>query len=111
MNDVLYCLCFHCVSIMDGWFPFPSTILSKQCGLSLYKTRKILKELKAQGLVDSLHYCYVGEDRNVLVNGYTITPKAKETEEYRAAYNYEREICKKCFNIDIGDIGQEYYWK
>lgn len=33
--------------------------------------------------------------------GWRITDQAHETEEYQKAYNVERELCKKCFNIDI----------
>lgn len=101
MNNVLFHLCRHCVNIMDGWYPFPSTCLSKICELSLYKTRKELKALKEAGLVVSDRYCLVGEDGNILVNGYTITEKAKETEEYKKAYAEEADICKKAFGIDI----------
>jgi hypothetical protein len=33
----------------------------------------------------------------------TRTDKAKETEEYRKAREEERELCKKCFDMDIGE--------
>ena len=101
MNEVLYRLCRHCVSVIDGWVPYPSTILSKVCGMSLYKTRKELKKLKELGYVKADRWCDAGEDRNYLVSGYTITEKAKETEEYKKAYAEEANICKWCFNIDI----------
>ena len=103
MNDILYCLCRHCVSIMQGWIPLPSTIISKDLGKSLYRTRKELKRLKEQELVQSVRYCEVGEDRNYLMCGYQITDKAKETQEYKKAWEEEREICKKAFGIDIGE--------
>lgn len=101
MNEVLYRLCRHCVSIMDGWVPYPSTILSKVCDMSLYKTRKELKRLKELGYVKSDRWCNVEEDGNYLVSGYTITEKAKETEEYKKAHAEEANICKWCFDIDI----------
>lgn len=101
MNNVLYHLCRHCVSIMDGFIPFPSTVLSKVCELSLYKTRKELKSLKAQGYVIADRYTENTEDRTILINGYTITDKAKETEEYKKAYQEEREICRKTLGIRI----------
>ncbi len=104
MNDVLYHLCRHCVSIMDGWYPFPSTCLSQVCEKSLYQTRKELKKLKERGYVVADRYCEVGEDRNYLISGYTITDKAKTTEEYKTAYNEEAEICRECFNIKVEDI-------
>lgn len=108
MNEVLYHLCRHCVSIMQGWIPMPSTCLSKTLGKSLYQTRKELKRLKEQGLIDSVRYCGVYEEGNYLMCGYRITDKAKATQEYKKAWNEEREICKKVFGIDIGGDDHEY---
>ena len=101
MNKVLYHLCRHCVGIMDGWCPYPSTCLSNVCEMSLYQTRKELKKLKEQGFIVADRYCEIGEDRNYLISGYTITDKAKETQEYKMAFEEERKICQECFNIDI----------
>ena len=101
MNKVLYHLCKHCVSIMDGWIPYPSTILSKVCDLSLYKTRKELKLLKEQGYVVSDRYTENTEEGTIILNGYTITEKAKETEEYKKSFQEEKEAVKECFNFDI----------
>ena len=56
MNEVLYTLCRHNVNIMNGWYPFASTAISKSLDISLYKTRKELKKLKEQGLVESCIY-------------------------------------------------------
>lgn len=103
MNEVLYHICSHCVSIMQGWIPIPSTCLSQIMGKSLYQTRKELKLLKEQGLIESVRYCEVGEDRNYLMSGYQITDKAKKTPEYKKAWEEERQICKKAFGIDIGE--------
>lgn len=103
MNETLYALCQHCVSITQGWIPIPSTCLSQTLGKSLYQTRKELKQLKEQGLVVSERYCQVGEDRNYLVSGYQITDKAKSTQEYKIAWEEERRICKDVFDIDIGE--------
>ena len=103
MNEVLYCLCDHCVNIMDGWVPYPSTAMAKRLNLSLYKIRKELKSLKDQGLVVADRYCEVTDEGTVLINGYTITEKAKQTEEYKKAYEEERLICLDVFGVDIGD--------
>ena len=108
-NDVLYHLCRHCVSIVQGWIPLPSTVLSQDINKSLYQTRKELKKLKEQGLILSVRYCEVGEDRNYLMAGYQITDKAKETPEYKKAWEEERQICKEAFGIDIG--GSEKKWQ
>lgn len=101
MNDVLYHLCRHCVGTMDGWIPYPSTILCKVCNLSLYKTRKELKTLKEKGYVIADRYVEKTEEGQILINGYTITEKAKETEEFKKAFDEEKQLVKKCFNFDI----------
>jgi hypothetical protein len=109
MDSVLYHLCRHSVSIMGGWLPLPSTVLSEVLGESLYKTRKKLKFLKEQGLITSVRYCNVTEDGNYLMAGYAITANAKGTLEYEMAWNEERELCKKCFGIDIGECEYDPY--
>ena len=101
MNNVLYKLCLHCVDIMDGYLPFPSTVLSKSCGLSLYKTRKELKRLKEQGCVVADRYTESTEDGQILLNGYTITEKAKETEEYKKAFEVVRKIVKDVYGFEL----------
>lgn len=104
MNKVLYHLCQHDVSIMDGWVPFPSTALSQVCGMTLYQTRKELKKLKEQGLVTSDMQIIHDDEGTTILRGYIITKKGMQTEEYKKAYNEERELCKKCFEIDIGEF-------
>ena len=109
MDDVLYHLCRHSVSIIDCYIPFPSTAISEAIGESLYQTRKKLKALKEQGLVESTRYCQVTEYGNYLLSGYEITEKAKSTPEYEMAWNEERELCKEVFGFDIGEVGYDPY--
>jgi hypothetical protein len=77
-------------------------------GLTLYKVRKYLKELKATGLIDSDLYVDQGEERPILVRGYIVTPEGRNTKEYEMAHELERRICKECFDIDIGDVKQHW---
>ena len=105
MDDILYTLCRHNVSIMDGWHPYPATAISKQHGISLNKARYHLRNLKKKGLVNSCHDGGMTEDGEVYCYwGWEITRKAFETDEYKKAYEEERKLCKKCFDIDIGTI-------
>ena len=105
LNKVLYHLCRQNVSIMDGWYPIPSTFLSEICNLSLYKTRKELKKLKEQGYIisDCMSIYNDFECQQYIIRGYTLTEKGKETEEYRKAYEEERKLCDECFGFDIGE--------
>lgn len=106
-EQIFSILCTHYCSIMDGWVPYPSTLVHKHMPhLSLYKVRKYIKELKAEGLVDSSLYVETGSDldRPIIVRGYTITDKAFSTDAYKVAWEYEREVCKQCFHFDIGPV-------
>lgn len=110
MNDkarVFDILCQHCCSIMDGWIPYPSTCIAGITGWRLYYVRKLLKELKQEGLIDSDLWVEPGEERPVLVRGYIVTEKGKQTDAYKLAHEVERKICKECFDIDIGEVN---YW-
>jgi hypothetical protein len=89
---------------MDGWIPLPSTVIHTQIpSITLYAVRKHLKALKQEGLIYSDLYFEQGEERPILVRGYVVTEKGKNTSDYRLAWEIERRICKECFDIDIGE--------
>jgi predicted transcriptional regulator len=93
MNEVLYILCRHCVSINGGWHPLPSTIIADKLNLSVGKVRYQLKKLKEVGLVESCGEGGMTEDGEVFyLRGFTITDKAKETEEYKKSVQRRKEI-------------------
>lgn len=99
-KDILYVLCRHNVRIMDGWHPFPATAIAESLKTSVYKVRYHLGKLKEQGLVKSFYEGGQTEEGEVYCNwGWKITDKAFFTEEYKKAYNEERELCKRCFDI------------
>lgn len=87
---------------MDGWRPYPSTAIAKQMNISVGKVRYMLKKLKEQGLVESFREGGQTEEGQVYcMHGFGITEKAKETEEYKKAFDEEKKLCKKCFGIEI----------
>lgn len=103
MDDILYNLCRHNVSIMDGWHPYPATCISKMLNIPLGKVRYHLRKLKKEGLVESIHEGGMTEDGEVYcLWGWCITEKAHETEEYKKAYEKERNLCIECFGWDCG---------
>lgn len=109
-DKIFSILCRHCCSIMDGWIPLPSTIIHWQLpDLSLYMVRKYLKMLKNDGLITSDLYVDQGDDRPILVRGYIITEKGKDTEAYKQAYNAERALCLECFNFDIDSNNVDWF--
>lgn len=107
MREVLYVLCQHDCGLMYGWIPLPSTLIAKSTNLSVGQVRYRLKKLKAQGLVAIGHYGGSTEDGEpYCIHGYFITEKAKFTDEFRQAWNEERELCKETLDIDIGSIDE-----
>ena len=107
-NKVLYHLSLHSCSIMDSWHPYPSKLLAQVCKMPLKKTLKELRKLKVQGLVKSFCESFYNDyaEHWQIYWGWGTTPKAETTVEYQKAYEKEREICKKVFDIDIGSYEQ-----
>jgi hypothetical protein len=108
-DKIFSILCRHSCSVMDGWIPLPSTVIHEQVPhITLYAVRKHLKQLKQEGLIASDLYVEQGEERPILIRGYTVTKAGQKTNEYRLAHEIERELCKDCFDIDIGDVDKNY---
>ena len=104
MNEVLYVLCRCNVSIVGSRYPVPSHLIAKHLNLTINQARYRLRKLKQLGFAESC--CETNRDYYVysLCNGWRFTDKAKETEEYKKAWEEERALCKKCFDIDIGEL-------
>lgn len=104
MDEILYTICRHNVSIMDGWHPFPATLIARQLNVSVGKVRYHLRKLKEKGLVSSFHDGGITDYGDVYCCfGWKITQLTKETEEYKKAHEEERKLCNECFDIDIGE--------
>lgn len=103
MNDVLYQLCRYCISIVGSQYPVPARLIAEYLNLTINQARYRLKKLKQLGLAESC--CETNRDYYVysLCNGWRLTDKAKETEEYKKAWEEEKALCKKCFGMDIGE--------
>ena len=102
MNKVLYLLCCHSVSIMFGWMPCPASVIAREIGVSVSTARRRLRELKTQGLAKTDFVCLDFEGCGPLpYNGWTITEKAMETEEYKLAKKEERIRCREVFGPEM----------
>lgn len=102
MNDILYHLCRHCVGIMDGWHPYPAWAIAKQCNISVSTARRRLRKLKQEGYVDTISEHASDQDRYAIpYNGWTVTKKAFDTPEYKAAEEKEKQICREVFGADM----------
>lgn len=111
MDEILYQLCRHNVGIMDGWHPYPATVIAEALGVSVHKVRYHLRKLKKKGLVESFHEGGMSEEGEVYCFwGWTITKAAHSTEEYKKAHEEERKIVKECFDFDIGEPDATDKW-
>lgn len=105
MDEILYCICQHKVDIMGGYIPISSTVIARCTKLSIGKVKYRLKKLKEQGLIIADSYGSSTEDGEPFcIHGYTITEKAKHTDEYKQAWAQERQLCKDTLDIDIGEV-------
>ena len=76
IDEILYTLCRHNVSIMGGWYPFPATAIAKTLDMSVHKVRYHLRKLKQQGIVDSIREGGMTEYGEVFCyHGWHITEK------------------------------------
>lgn len=103
-SKIFAILCEHCCNIMDGWVPYPSTVMHSHFPhLSLYKVRKYLNALRQEGLVDTELWVESGEEHPILVRGWVVTKEGRNTAEFEMAHQDERRRCLECFGFDIGE--------
>lgn len=66
---------------------------------SRYQVKKHMDKLKGKGLVKLTCETLLLEERGLPYWGYSLTSKAKETEQYKAAVKREEEVLRECFGI------------
>ena len=95
---VFNALCSHCTDIMDGWVPYPCTVIAYQLGISLYKCRKAMRELVKEGLATQTSCILDREESMLPYHGFTVTDKGRKTGIYRYNLKKEARICAECFD-------------
>ena len=88
---------------MDGWHPVPARLIAEHLNLTTSQARYRLRKLKQSGFANTCSELLGDEELMIPYHGWTITNKAKETEEYKKAWEEERALCKEYFGIDIGE--------
>lgn len=98
-NRILYTLAMDDLNLAETEKIFPTCILlNENPDKSLYAIRKALKQLKAEGLIQSVCACFWGEDyEHRIVRGWRITDKARTTGVYADAKKDEMEIRREVF--------------
>ena len=99
-NRILYMLARDDLDSMgtEGLTP-TSIIIYENLDQSRYAIQKALKQLKDEGLIQSICVCYYGEDcEHRPIRGWRITDKARTTGIYADAKKDEMEIRRKVFS-------------
>lgn len=77
-------------------------MIAKETGVSISTTRRRLRELKKDGLAETFSVSVGADDEYTIpYNGWRVTEKGKETEEYKAAWEEEKKLCRKIFGSDM----------
>lgn len=79
----------------------PSTLIAAMFDITLYKARKIIKTLVNKGLLQSGcdswfddYYC-----QQIIIRGYTVTEKGKQTDIFKEAEEAETALRKKIWGF------------
>ena len=77
---------------LDNACPISSGNIAKRERVSYYQVRKYMHVLREEGLVVEQKKSIKLEDKKVLIQGWNITEKCKELEEFKKAKKYKEEI-------------------
>lgn len=106
---VLTLFCNTTVSIMNKGFDIiPSTAIAKYFGCSLYRARKVIRQLIDEGLLESGTEC-INDDSDempCICRSYRLTKIARASREYRMAQWKEAKICSVIWG---GGSAWDYY--
>lgn len=97
-NRILYMLARDDLNLMGVGITPTSIIAGGNPNQSFYAVRKALKQLKDEGLVESVCQRFEDEDCEYrLIRGWRITDKARTTGVYADAKKDEMEVRRKVF--------------
>lgn len=89
---------------LDNTYPLSVLKISKQEGVTYYQVRKCMNELREEGLV-KYATCYIkGIEENFLIQGWVITDKCKELEEYKKAKEWGEKV--RGYEYEIRERGK-----
>lgn len=77
---------------LDNAYPISIGNIAKRERVSYYQVRKYMHVLREEGLVVEQKKSIKLEDKKVLIQGWNITEKCKELEEFKKAKKYKEEI-------------------
>lgn len=77
---------------LDNEYPISIGNIAKRERVSYYQVRKYMHVLREEGLVVEQKKSIKLEDKKVLIQGWNITEKCKELEEFKKAKKYKEEI-------------------
>lgn len=106
-NDVFRYIAYNDTILTLHSCPISSIMIAKKFGITLYKARKVVAMLKAEGLVESAIEIFSADDddwKATIFKGYRTTAKGRQTEIFKEeARKMEKEVVD-CF----GDFMKGY---
>ena len=92
-DDALKWICEHTAFISNHPYVFSCTWVAEEINESVYKVRKYMKELEAEGYVRKDHEGGIDSWTNDMycIHGYSLTNKGFEHKYYKDAYKKEVE--------------------
>ena len=92
-EDALKWICEQSAAICNHPYTFPCTWIAEDIGESVYKVRKYMKELEAEGYVKKNHEGGYDEYNGWIycLHGYSLTAKGTETQYYKDKYERDKE--------------------
>lgn len=82
--------------------PCPKSVIVGSLGLTDYQYRKEIKKLTEDGLIRFERWVEHDEYDTFFIQGWYLTDKGRETEEYKKAHERVREVFKDVYGFDIG---------
>ena len=91
-EDALKWIAEQSAAICNHPYVFPCTWIAKDIGESVYKVRKYMKELEAEGYVKKDHEGGVDDWSATIycIHGYSLTKKGTETQYYKDKYEEDK---------------------
>ena len=92
--------CNTTASIMNmGIDIIPSTSVSEIFDFSVYKARKIIKNLVSKGILETACANEYSSwfEQNIIIRGYRLTESARSSKDYRKTQWREAKICSEVF--------------
>ena len=99
-QEVIDLYCNTTTSIMNmGMDIIPATAVASTLNCSVYRARKIIKNLVQKGILESACVSEYSSyyEQYFICRGFRLTKEARKSKDYRKAQWRQAKICSECF--------------